>query len=789
MTLGIRNKIFFSIILGILAVTCILIHTAQADTATINTGVANVRSGPGTGNEIVGSIYQGTEVEIVDYSGEWYKIRLGNLNGWMSAALLDVKTQNITVTGETVNLRSGPGTNFDIVGQARKGDKLGLISAEGDWYKVKTSNGKSAYIAASLAGKDGPASPAVPAIPPPSPPAVSPGTSATDVRTPAVYINGRQLNFDVAPVIENDRVLVPLRAIFEALGAEVEWNANTQTVTAVRGPTTVVLTIGSLQPVVNGQIWPLDVPGKIMQDRTLAPLRFVGEAFGGQVGWDASTYTVNIETPPDNLSPTSLTVSNGSVNLRSGPASSYDTVEILGIGERLAILGEKDGWYQVSRSGRTGWIAGWVVDVAWEENEPVEEGPVITPEPPLEPVKPEKPGEDVVWLSSRIDDEGLHIIMESGSELNSQVEKKYPGLIYTFEDKQIEGLYLLKKDFAPGAVRADAKNKGDDLVIEITLPSGVKYDTEISDDGKKETITLYNYIISVERKTFGNTGERLVINTPLPVVYSSKLKDDLIEVTLENVLLGKARDSYSFSSDLLKKVTFESDAKGNNTVVTIQTENLGKHAFAESGDAAAFTILLIEKSEMKPRKENLVVLDPGHGGNDSGARGSELWEKNVNLDIALKVGDILTKNGVKVEYTRKTDVTVGLEERAMLANDLNAGIFVSIHSNANEQKDKQGTETHFYAPLSTPELYMQRDERKLLAEKIQQQMISKLRRIDRGVKESNFSVLRNTAMPSVLAEVMFISCPEEHALLKQDKYRTLAAEAIAQGILDYLQTK
>lgn len=293
----------------------------------------------------------------------------------------------------------------------------------------------------------------------------------------------------------------------------------------------------------------------------------------------------------------------------------------------------------------------------------------------------------------------------------------------------------------------------------------------------------------MERKTFANTGERIIINTALPVEYTPELDDERLEIILENTLMGKAKEQYSFSSDLIKRVKFEPTDDEKSTLVTIYTNNLGKHAFAESGNNQAFTVLLIEKSEMKPRKDNLVVLDPGHGGNDTGARGTELDEKNVNLDIALKTGAILVKNGVDVEYTRKKDSTVGLEERALIANDLNAELFVSIHNNANTQNDKQGTETYFYAPLSTPELYMQRDERQLLAKKLQQQLVSNLRRIDRGVKEANFSVLRNTTMPSALVEVMFISCPDEQALLKQDKYKTLAAEAIAQGILNYLDSK
>lgn len=111
---------------------------------------------------------------------------------------------------------------------------------------------------------------------------------------PSVVLDGKPLVFDVPPIIEDGRTLVPLRAIFEAMGADVSWNQETYTATAVKGDTTVVIKIGSVTPTINGQIKQLDVPAKIVDNRTLAPLRFVGEAFGGTVGWDQGSQTVTI---------------------------------------------------------------------------------------------------------------------------------------------------------------------------------------------------------------------------------------------------------------------------------------------------------------------------------------------------------------------------------------------------------------------------------------------------------------------------------------------------------------
>lgn len=112
----------------------------------------------------------------------------------------------------------------------------------------------------------------------------------------SVFLNGSQLQFDVEPMLINDRVMVPLRVIFEAMGATVDWNNATQEVTAIKGGTTVKMQVGSNQASINGVSHTLDSPPQIVNSRTLAPLRFVGEAFGGTVSWDGSTQTVNITT-------------------------------------------------------------------------------------------------------------------------------------------------------------------------------------------------------------------------------------------------------------------------------------------------------------------------------------------------------------------------------------------------------------------------------------------------------------------------------------------------------------
>ena len=98
--------------------------------------------------------------------------------------------------------------------------------------------------------------------------------------------------FDQLPIIENGRTLVPLRAIFEKIGADVEWNGDTQTVTATKGDISISLTINNTTAYKNGQLITLDVPAKIVSGRTLVPVRFVSDCFGVGVDWNGDIQSV-----------------------------------------------------------------------------------------------------------------------------------------------------------------------------------------------------------------------------------------------------------------------------------------------------------------------------------------------------------------------------------------------------------------------------------------------------------------------------------------------------------------
>ena len=188
-----------------------------------------------------------------------------------------------------------------------------------------------------------------------------------------------------------------------------------------------------------------------------------------------------------------------------------------------------------------------------------------------------------------------------------------------------------------------------------------------------------------------------------------------------------------------------------------------------------------QSSPLLPRNNYgraLVVIDPGHGGKDPGTIGIRgVQEKNIILSISRDVSQILSRNGIKVIMTRSSDYFVSLEGRAEMANRVGADLFISLHANAINlsRPDVNGLETYYY--ITGREL----------AQTIHRSVLQRMNIRDRRVRNARFYVLRKTSMPSVLVEVGFLTGREDYANLQKFDYRRRMAEAIANGILEYIR--
>jgi N-acetylmuramoyl-L-alanine amidase len=212
-----------------------------------------------------------------------------------------------------------------------------------------------------------------------------------------------------------------------------------------------------------------------------------------------------------------------------------------------------------------------------------------------------------------------------------------------------------------------------------------------------------------------------------------------------------------------------------------------------------------------------VVLDAGHGGWDLGTVGRKgLMEKDLVLDIVQRLGELLeARLGSEVIYTRKEDAYISLDQRADVANQAQADLFVSIHANYSDSASARGVETYytdlFEAPgskeiekrengsvkkaimpasLSTTGLREKVDGSRQLAAAVQRALYDTLAQLspsirNRGVKRASFVVLTGTAMPSILAEVSFVSSPRDEQNLQNARYRQRIALALYKGIARY----
>ena len=176
----------------------------------------------------------------------------------------------------------------------------------------------------------------------------------------------------------------------------------------------------------------------------------------------------------------------------------------------------------------------------------------------------------------------------------------------------------------------------------------------------------------------------------------------------------------------------------------------------------------------------LVVIDPGHGGPDPGAIGIRgIKESEVVLQVSKKVKKLLSEKGVRVRLTRNKEVDLDLPPRVLLANRIDADIFVSIHANASrgKRRDINGLETFYYRGWRG----------RLLAKRIQKNILKiSPGSIDRGVKQGRFYVIKKTRMPAVLVEIGFLTGRLDSRKLEKSNYRKKMAYAIAKGILEYL---
>nr|WP_018086815.1 N-acetylmuramoyl-L-alanine amidase [Desulfurispora thermophila] len=483
----------------------------------------------------------------------------------------------------------------------------------------------------------------------------------------------------------------------------------------------------------------------------------------------------------------SVVVNASLVNLRSGPGTNYPVVGKASNGTKLVVWQEKNGWYQVQYGKGSAWVAGWLVNYSSNNSS---SGSINkdTHKPPATAVL----GTGFVA--------GNTVNLRSGPGTNYNILGQLPYGTPLFLLDKTNDWYQVRLSGGQtgwliaslvqlgdhggiipvgGVSRGDVNRSDGQAVVPEDVDNRIHSSATVelqgvthSVDGLFETVSLHLSNVTRKYNIFKlDNPRRLVVDIP-----DARPASGVTDVKAGAPLVSQIRVGY-----------FSKEPDQVRVVLDLQAEVVWESKVDEQ--TGTIHLFLSPAGDKKSAGKNLIVLDAGHGGSDPGAIGKNgTKEKSINLDIVLRLAELLRRKGVEVLLTRSDDSYVDLYERTAIANRAGAALFVSVHCNSNQNSTYGGTSTYFVRTPAEENQQLQQHSSEL-ARSLQYQLVKQLGRRDIGVLQANFVVLRTSTMPAALVEVAFLSNAEEEALLNDDSFRQKAAQAIADGVLNYLQQK
>jgi Muramidase (flagellum-specific) len=283
---------------------------------------------------------------------------------WLGGISPAAGAQTGVIAFDLVHVRSGPGISYEVVGSLNNNTNITVLEHNKGWIKI-SSGDLTGWVPETLTDLS-PSSAYIPHL--------------------QIYFNGKPA-YDLDPVSINGCTLVPLAALLNTIGATVTIDSDTQTIIAQKFGTTIKLTVGAQDAVVNDQVKSLDVPVTIVNGRTFVPLRFLAETWELKTTWDGENRKIYVECPQPNVlnsnysTDLAIIISASDVNLRSGPSTSAAIVGLVPYGTLLVYTGDQDGWYQVRYRGQSAWVAGWLATGPVTAQVPDDAVPTLLPVP------------------------------------------------------------------------------------------------------------------------------------------------------------------------------------------------------------------------------------------------------------------------------------------------------------------------------------------------------------------------------------------------------------------------
>ncbi|QOX63216.1 AMIN domain-containing protein [Anoxybacterium hadale] len=421
--------------------------------------------------------------------------------------------------------------------------------------------------------------------------------------------------------------------------------------------------------------------------------------------------------------------------------------------------------------------------------------PVIIKERTLIPLRAvfESMGAQVTWN----DQARIAAVALGSSSVQLDIDREAAFVNGNQAAMDVPALIINDRTMIPLRFVAESLNCGigwDDLTRTVSIQSPVTREfNKITSVKIQEKSDYYRVIIEAENG----------IEAYNTFVYDNPQR---FGVDLKNMALGDGDGEIKENNDLIKTVRYDQFAPETaRVVVELKEKVAGKVSFSDngtkmyidfdknqqqnSGDLGDVTIDGLNVVDWRAAKK-IVFIDSGHGGSDTGSQAKRdgveiLNEKDVNLDIALRLNRMLKAAGVSTYMLRETDTTVTLYDRPAMANGVNADLYVSVHNNSTDKNPSaKGTETYYYSKTGESDYNIYSKE---LAELVQKYMVANLGTVDRRVKsEPAYAVLNKTKMPAIIIEGAFLSNTEDLKLMMTDEFRENYALAAARAIIEIL---
>jgi len=497
----------------------------------------------------------------------------------------------------------------------------------------------------------------------------------------------------------------------------------------------------------------------------------------GKEGWIKSSY-LNVKTSSSDSGSTTdkyVQITGKIVNVRKGPGTGYGIVTKIGLNEKHKLLGEQKGWYKIQAGSKQGWISATLAKkVTVAAPAPSTPAPTPTPSPGLPvPVPTPLPSQTTLTVTGNI------VNIRSAGNLEAQVL-----------DKVSLGTRL------PVLAKA-----GDWYQVQLTGGTSGWIAGWLAELGNSSTPSRSSSTEVLAAPLGEGRVFRILDVAGRPTLVLEGWQQEQYEVnvhkqtkTMTLELQGSTGINYQGSLAKLGIQSLTITPQGQKALISITFAYIPAESITFDGvKATSYLNIAAETSQGLGGK--VIVVDPGHSGMqnggwlDPGAIGpvTKLQEREITLSVATKLKALLERAGASVIMTHTNSTSLSLAERAAVANNSGAAIYVSIHANSSVNKSLSGHTTYFYAPLGDELLGAQRYDRQKLANLVQREMVKAAGRKDMGVQEENFAVLRETRVPSILVETAFLSDRQEEYLLGQETFRQQLAEGIFRGIEAYFE--